>query len=120
MLTAGVGTLQTIAIKGEPAPDGNGNFGSLTSSPAFGQPAFNDRGEMAISSLALEGRDAVVRVSSESGRNYQLQRRRAAGAGVWEGEGEVVAGTGAELELRHPDAVTNFDQQFYQVEVAEP
>jgi hypothetical protein len=89
MLTAGVGTLQSIAIKGEPAPDGN-------------------------------GRDAVVRDSSESGRNYQLQRRRAAGAGVWEGEGEVVAGTGAELELRHPDAVTNFDQQFYQVEVAEP
>jgi hypothetical protein len=74
----------------------------------------------AISSLALEGSDAVVRVSSESGRNYQLQRRGAAGAGVWEGEGEVVAGTGAELELRHPDAVTNFDQQFYQVEVAEP
>jgi hypothetical protein len=103
MLTAGVGTLQSIAIKGEPAPDGNGNFGSLTSG-----------------SLAQEGRDAVVRDSSESGRNYQLQRRRAAGAGVWEGEGEVVAGTGAELELRHPDAVTNFDQQFYQVEVAEP
>lgn len=42
------GTIQTIAIEGEPAPDGNGDFGNQFSGPGFGQPAINAGGEIAF------------------------------------------------------------------------
>jgi hypothetical protein len=90
----------------------DGRDGIFLWSPPVAAPAINV--------VALDGDDAVIRVSSEAGRNYQLLRREDLGTGDWEGEGDAVEGTGEELELRHPDAATGFDQQFYQVEVSEP
>ncbi|HAV64054.1 MAG TPA: hypothetical protein DCY13_17020 [Verrucomicrobiales bacterium] len=73
-----------------------------------------------LGSVSFDGTDAVVRVPTETGRNYQLLRRANLLSGVWQGEGDAVAGDGDELELRHIDAVGSFDQQYYQVEVTSP
>ena len=73
-----------------------------------------------LTQVSFDGSDIVVRFDSAIGRSYRLLRRAGFEFGEWIGEGEAVQGTGAELELRHADALGSFPQQFYQVEVFNP
>lgn len=72
-----------------------------------------------IDSVIVDGSDVVVSLDTEIGATYQLRRRDTLAAGDWQNEGNPSVGTGALLELRHPNALP-LNKQFYDVLVNRP
>lgn len=70
-----------------------------------------------ISGIRFEEEDVVVQTASMTGHAYQLQSRAALAEGEWQDEGDRVAGTDGEIELREVGAPTTAGQRYYRVAV---
>jgi T5SS/PEP-CTERM-associated repeat protein len=113
--------LDPLSAGGDDGADGDADGDGYTNGQEFSAGTAPDNGLSipTVRDITFSGGNALVKIQSVTGKNYQLQRRDSISSGDWEDVGSPQPGNGGVLELVDPGGAAQ-PQRLYRVKIPSP